>query len=132
MRSPRNVTLQPIDWPSRSLKPAIECLALVTIGFWPVIAVRSPTAPSSSDGCCVARPTPMLMTIFSIFGTCMTLPRPSCCFSVALTSSLYFFLRRTAVTASPVLQSVVPSSSDHLGLPAARLATRTFLPSRIL
>ena len=27
----------PIDWPSRSLKPAIECLALVTIGFCPAI-----------------------------------------------------------------------------------------------
>ena len=38
MRSPRSVTLVPIDWPSRSLKPAIECLALVTIGFWPAIA----------------------------------------------------------------------------------------------
>ena len=24
MRSPRSVTLQPIDWPSRSLKPAID------------------------------------------------------------------------------------------------------------
>src|SRR3712207_8855289 len=33
MRSPRSVTLQPIDWPSRSLKPAIESLDFVMIGF---------------------------------------------------------------------------------------------------
>jgi hypothetical protein len=36
--------------PSRSLKPAIDFLALVTMGFWPVIRVRSRTAPSSRDG----------------------------------------------------------------------------------
>ena len=51
MRSPRRVTLAPMALPSRSLKPAIDFLALVTIGFWPVISVRSATAPSSSDGC---------------------------------------------------------------------------------
>ena len=33
MRSPRRVTLAPIDWPSRSLNPAIDLLALVTSGF---------------------------------------------------------------------------------------------------
>ena len=38
MRSPRSVTLQPIDWPSRSLKPAIDLRALVMIGFWPADA----------------------------------------------------------------------------------------------
>ena len=41
MRSPRRVTLAPIALPSRSLKPAIDFLARVTIGFWPVILVRS-------------------------------------------------------------------------------------------
>ena len=37
MRSPRSVTLAPMAWPSRSLKPAIDLPALVTIGFWPVM-----------------------------------------------------------------------------------------------
>ena len=37
MRSPRRVTLAPMALPSRSLKPAIDFLALVTSGFWPVI-----------------------------------------------------------------------------------------------
>ena len=41
MRSPRSVTLAPMALPSRSLKPAIDFLALVTSGFWPVIVVRS-------------------------------------------------------------------------------------------
>ena len=76
IRSPRRVTLAPMALPSRSLKPAIDFLARVTSGFWPVMAVRSRTAPSSSDGCWVARPTPMLMTIFSMRGTSMTLGRP--------------------------------------------------------
>jgi hypothetical protein len=51
MRSPRRVTLTPIDWPSRSLKPAIERRALVTMGFLAADRVRSLTAPSMSDGC---------------------------------------------------------------------------------
>ena len=88
MRSPRSVTLVPIDWPSRSLNPAIECLALVTIGFCPAIAVRSTTAASSCDGCWVAWPTPMLMTILSSVGTCITLASSSCCCSSPLTCSL--------------------------------------------
>ena len=41
MRSPRRVTLAPMALPSRSLKPAIDFLALVMSGFWPVISVRS-------------------------------------------------------------------------------------------
>ena len=48
IRSPRSVTLAPIGMPSRSLNCAIDLRALVTIGFWPVIAVRSVTAPSIS------------------------------------------------------------------------------------
>ena len=45
MRSPRRVTLAPIDWPSRSLNPAIDWAALVTRGFWPVMMVRSLDGP---------------------------------------------------------------------------------------
>ena len=46
--SPRKVTLQPIAWPSLNLKPAIDFLALVTTGFWPVINVNSLTASSNN------------------------------------------------------------------------------------
>ena len=41
MRSPRSVVCAPIGMPSRSLNWAIDLRALVTSGFWPVIAVRS-------------------------------------------------------------------------------------------
>ena len=40
--------MAPIDMPSRSLKAAIDFLALVTTGFWPAIALSSFTAPSIS------------------------------------------------------------------------------------
>ena len=69
MRSRRSVTLEPIGMPSRSLKVAIELRDLVTTGFWPVIAVRSATAPSTALRSLTASPTPMLMTILSSFGT---------------------------------------------------------------
>ena len=87
MRAPRRVTLVPMALPSRSLKLAIDWRALVITGFWPAIVVRSFTAPSSSDGCPTAAPTPMLITIFSSRGTCMTLARPSCSLRAARISS---------------------------------------------
>ena len=59
--------------PSRSLKVAIDFLALVTIGFWPVIMASSFAAACSFLLSCVALPTPMLTTIFSIRGTSMGL-----------------------------------------------------------
>ena len=40
IRSPRSVTMAPIDLPSRSLKLAIDFLALVTTGLWPVIMLE--------------------------------------------------------------------------------------------
>ena len=40
MRAWRSVTLQPIAMPSRSLKPAIDFLALVTSGFWPLMIAK--------------------------------------------------------------------------------------------
>ena len=87
IRSPRMVTLAPMALPSRSLKPAMDFLALVISGFWPVMIVRSRTAPSSSEGCWVARPTPMLTTIFSMRGTSMMLARPSASLSWARSSA---------------------------------------------
>ena len=71
MRSPRSVTLAPIDMPSRSLKPAIDLRALVTRTFWPVMVWRSSTAASSTPASRTASPTPMFTTIFSRRGTCM-------------------------------------------------------------
>jgi hypothetical protein len=47
-------------------------LARVTIGFWPVIVVRSPTAASSAFALAIASPRPMLTTIFWSRGICMT------------------------------------------------------------
>ncbi len=58
--------------PSRSLNWAMDLRARVTVGFWPVIAVRSLTAPSISLESRAASPTPMLTTILVRPGTCMT------------------------------------------------------------
>ena len=70
--STRSVTWQPIGMPSRSLNWAMDLRALVTAGFWPVIAVRSRIAPSISFESRAASPTPMLTTILVRPGTCMT------------------------------------------------------------
>ena len=86
-RSPRSVTFTPMALPSRSLNPAIDFLARVTTGFWPEITSRSRWAPSMSEACWVALPTPMLRTIFSSRGTCMTLSRPSWSLSAARNSA---------------------------------------------
>src|SRR5688500_6409382 len=123
IRSPRSVTLHPIAWPSRSLKAAIDLRALVTIGFWPVIAPRSATAASSSDGCWVARPTPMLTTILVSAGTCITLASSSCSLSAGFTSLMYF-VRSAGCTFS----SVALLTSDLLagGLGDAHLRAVVF------
>ncbi len=71
MRSPRSVTLQPIAWPSRTLKVATDFLALVTAGFWPVIFAMSAVAASMTFLSATASPTPMLTVILRIRGTCM-------------------------------------------------------------
>ena len=71
--SPLRVTLQPIGWLALNLKAAIDFLDFVTNGFCPVIAVKSFTASSSNLELAVASPTPILITIFSICGTCITL-----------------------------------------------------------
>ena len=76
MRSPRSVTIAPIALPSRSLNAAIERRALVTTGFWPVIASRSRTAALEQRLLLGARPTPQLTTIFSRRGTSITLRQP--------------------------------------------------------
>ena len=73
IRSPRNVALAPIGMPSRSLNWAIDTRAFWISGFWPVIRVRSRTAPSISLESRAATPTPMLTTILTRPGTCIGL-----------------------------------------------------------
>ncbi len=46
IRWPRRVTLAPTGIPVRSRNWAMERVARVTIGFWPVMMTRSPTAAS--------------------------------------------------------------------------------------
>ena len=64
MRWPRRVTLSPIGLPVRILNWAIDRRAFITIGFWPVIIVRSPDAASIALAFVSASPMPMLTTIF--------------------------------------------------------------------
>ena len=52
MRSPRSVTLAPMALPVRRRNWAMERLARVTMGFWPVMMARSPTAASSALAFC--------------------------------------------------------------------------------
>jgi hypothetical protein len=57
--------------PVRRRNWAMERFAFVTIGFWPVMRARSPTAASSALAFVSASPSPMLTTIFSSRGTCI-------------------------------------------------------------
>ena len=93
-RSPRRVTWAPIGWPSRSLNCAMDLRAEVTCGFWPVMAVRSLTAPSMTLPSRAASPTPVLTTIFTSPGTWCTFVKPKSFFSCAAISVRYFCLRR--------------------------------------
>src|SRR5258708_12355798 len=67
--SPRRVAIVTMALPSRSLKLAMDFLALVMIGFWPVICESSSTAVSRILAFEMASPMPMFRTTFSILGT---------------------------------------------------------------
>ena len=86
MRWPRSVTLSPIGLPVRILNWAIERRAFITIGFWPVIIVRSPDAASIALAFVSASPRPMLTTIFSSRGTWFGLAYSNCLTSAGTTS----------------------------------------------
>ena len=73
IRAPRRVTLTPIGMPSRSLKVAIDFLALLMTGFWPAIIIRSSWADLIFLVSATASPTPMFSTILSSRGICMSL-----------------------------------------------------------
>src|SRR6185369_13845021 len=115
MRSPRSVTFAPIGMPSRSLNCAIDLVARRTSGFWPVIAVRSRTAPSISFASRAASPTPMLTTTFTTPGICMTLSYENCSRSPGAISSAYRCLSRGTGWVGAV---IFRSSSDVLTGPA--------------
>ena len=66
------VTLQPIFIPSLNLKAAIDFLALVIIGFCPVINVKSDIATSKALEFSFTSDTPIFITILSNLGTCIT------------------------------------------------------------
>jgi hypothetical protein len=80
------VTFAPIVLPVRRRNWAIERLAFVTMGFWPVIVVRSPTAASSALALVRASPRPMFTTILLTFGTCIGLRYSNCFWSAGTTS----------------------------------------------
>src|SRR6266704_329970 len=97
MVSPRRVTMAPMGMPSRTLKAAMDFLALVVTGFWPAIAARSATRGSMILTFWVASPRPMLMTIFSSLGIAMALVMLSSLPSACLISVSYFCLSRAAM-----------------------------------
>jgi hypothetical protein len=85
MRSPRSVTLVPIARFSRTLNDAIDFFDMQSLGFWPVILVRSATAASMTLRSATASPTPMFTVILVIFGTCMTFFTPRSLVSLGIT-----------------------------------------------
>src|SRR4051794_16101029 len=104
MRSPRSVVCAPIGMPSRSLNWAMDLRALVTMGFWPVISVRSRTAPSISLESLAASPTPMFTTTLTRRGICMTLPYLNSCCRDSRISPAYW--PSGAAESSQLLQSL--------------------------
>src|SRR5215510_4449931 len=96
--SPRSVTVAPTFIPSRSLKAAIDFFALVTIGLCPEIVIKSLTAESMILAFWIASPNPMLMTIFSSFGTLIGFLKPNSLASAGAISFTYFSLSLAAIT----------------------------------
>src|ERR1700736_4598758 len=97
--SPRRVTMAPMGIPSRTLKAAMDFLALVVTGFWPAMAARSATRGSMILTFWVASPRPMLMTIFSSLGIAIALVMLSSLARACLISVSYFSLNRAAMIA---------------------------------
>jgi len=82
-------TFAPTGTPARACTSAIALRDLVTSGFWPVSAVRSLTAPSIAFLSATASPTPMLIVMRVIFGTCIGFSRPRLFWSSATIFSRY-------------------------------------------
>jgi len=77
----------PTELPVRSRNWAIERLARVTIGRWPVIRIMSPSAASIALALVRASPRPMLITILARRGTWFGLPYSNCLRSAGTASS---------------------------------------------
>src|SRR5580704_16369346 len=100
MRALRNVTLQPIAWPVRSLQVAIDLRALVTIAFWPAIRPRSAAAPSTFLRSATPSPMPILMTTLSSTGTSKRFLKPNCSASLLRIASSNCTFRRAGTRGS--------------------------------
>src|SRR5215212_303401 len=97
--------MTPMGLPVRTLKAAIDFLALVITGFWPTIWVRSFTAASSVLGFWIASPMPILTTTFSRRGTCMTFARFRSFIRAGTNSLLYRSRKRACATSRPPCSS---------------------------
>ena len=80
--------MAPTELPVRRRNWAIERLALVTIGFWPVMSARSPVAASIALALVRASPRPMLTTIFESRGICIGLVYSNCFWSAGAISAV--------------------------------------------
>src|ERR1039457_5136711 len=114
IRSPRNVTRQPIGIPARSLNVAMDFFARVTTARWPAIFVSSSAAASASFAFVMASPIPMLRTTFSSFGTAIGLSIPNSFLRTGMTSFLYLSWRRAVLMSSSLARR--PERAD--GRPA--------------
>src|SRR5258707_2893839 len=105
MRSPRSVTAQPMGIPLRILKFAMDFLARLMMGSWPVIWPISTAAVSSSFAFWLASPRPMLTVTFFSLGTAIMFFQPKCFISAGTVSLRYFSCNRLFIAAlvSPLL-----------------------------
>src|SRR5690349_5214029 len=122
IRALRSVTLQPMAWPSRSLKVAIAMRECVTIGFWPAISAMSAAASSTFLRSLTASPMPMLSTTFSRRGTCIALVRPNCSVNWPRMSRSYT-VRRRGIYVSAIDLSSRALGDAHLGAILLNLET---------
>src|ERR1700722_15067347 len=108
--SPRSVTAQPIGMPLRILKLAIDFLARVITGFWPLIWPSSTAAVLSSLAFWLASPRPMLSVTFCSLGTAMMLSQPKRFMRAGTVSLLYFSCNRLFI---PSFASSLPLLVEH-------------------
>src|SRR5271169_2315229 len=127
IRSPRNVTRQPIGIPARSLNVAMDFFARVTTARWPAIFVSSSAAASASFAFVMASPIPMLRTTFSSLGTAIRFSIPNSFLRTGMTSFLYLSWRRAVLMPSSLARR--PERADRrpalLGIPHPLGALRT-------
>src|ERR1700682_377369 len=119
MRSPRNVTAQPIGMPLRILKFAMDFFARVMMAFCPVICPSSTAAVSNSLAFWLASPRPILTVTFFSLGTAIMFFQPKCFISAGTVSFRYRSCNRLFI-AYPIQPLLVPIgaatlATAHLG-----------------